>query len=74
MRSDVTGATGGCIVIEPTPEGMKVYDNKPGVMTNSPEFPWHDNINFFSTIVSIESFSFMSSRDSQFDKAQVTNS
>ncbi|POI14810.1 linear amide C-N hydrolase [Bacillus velezensis] len=33
--------TGGCIVIEPTPEGMKVYDNKPGVMTNSPEFPWH---------------------------------
>ena len=33
--------TGSCIVIEPTPEGMKVYDNKPGVMTNSPEFPWH---------------------------------
>ncbi|OQR53373.1 choloylglycine hydrolase family protein [Bacillus sp. CDB3] len=32
---------GGCIVIEPTTEGIKMYDNPLGVMTNSPEFNWH---------------------------------
>ncbi|MBM7644515.1 choloylglycine hydrolase [Scopulibacillus daqui] len=33
--------SGECIVIEPTVEGVKLYDNPVGVMTNSPEFDWH---------------------------------
>ncbi|QKH04662.1 choloylglycine hydrolase family protein (plasmid) [Bacillus cereus] len=32
---------GECIVLEPTIEGLKMYDNPLGVMTNSPEFNWH---------------------------------
>ena len=32
---------GDCIVLEPTNEGLKMYDNPLGVMTNSPEFSWH---------------------------------
>ncbi|OTY68018.1 choloylglycine hydrolase [Bacillus thuringiensis serovar vazensis] len=32
---------GDCIVLEPTSEGLKLYDNPLGVMTNSPEFNWH---------------------------------
>ncbi|MGG0290264.1 choloylglycine hydrolase family protein [Bacillus pacificus] len=32
---------GDCIVLEPTNEGLKMYDNPIGVMTNSPEFNWH---------------------------------
>ncbi|HDR6217922.1 MULTISPECIES: choloylglycine hydrolase [Bacillus] len=32
---------GECIVLEPTIEGLKIYDNPLGVMTNSPEFNWH---------------------------------
>ncbi|WOA55928.1 choloylglycine hydrolase family protein [Bacillus mycoides] len=32
---------GECIVLEPTNEGLKMYDNPLGVMTNSPEFNWH---------------------------------
>lgn len=33
--------SGACIVLEPTADGIKVYDNPIGVMTNSPEFNWH---------------------------------
>ncbi|HHL0970766.1 TPA: choloylglycine hydrolase family protein [Bacillus cereus] len=33
--------SGECIVLEPTADGIKVYDNPIGVMTNSPEFCWH---------------------------------
>ncbi|MGN5650234.1 choloylglycine hydrolase family protein [Bacillus sp. Brlt_9] len=32
---------GDCIVLEPISEGLKMYDNPLGVMTNSPEFNWH---------------------------------
>ncbi|MCD4646410.1 choloylglycine hydrolase [Bacillus mycoides] len=32
---------GDCIVLEPTTEGLKIYDSPLGVMTNSPEFNWH---------------------------------
>jgi choloylglycine hydrolase len=32
---------GDCIVLEPTTEGLKIYDNPLGVITNSPEFNWH---------------------------------
>ncbi|MEF7609026.1 choloylglycine hydrolase family protein, partial [Bacillus anthracis] len=32
---------GDCIVLDPTSEGLKLYDNPLGVMTNSPEFNWH---------------------------------
>lgn len=34
-------ATGASIVIEPVDGKLKVYDNKIGVMTNSPSFDWH---------------------------------
>lgn len=30
----------GCIVIEPTKEGIKLYDNPFGVLTNAPDFPF----------------------------------
>ncbi|MCY8496815.1 choloylglycine hydrolase family protein [Bacillus atrophaeus] len=33
--------TGRSLTIEPTADGIQVHDNKPGVMTNSPDFPWH---------------------------------
>lgn len=36
----VTDVNGECIVIEKTIEGMKVYDNKIGVLTNSPTFDY----------------------------------
>lgn len=32
---------GDCIVIENTIEGLKVFDNKVGVLTNAPTFDWH---------------------------------
>ncbi|TLG74309.1 choloylglycine hydrolase family protein [Culicoidibacter larvae] len=37
----VTDESGASIVIEPLAEGIKVYDNPIGVMTNSPDFNWH---------------------------------
>ena len=37
----VTDQTGKTIVIEYTDEKMHIYDNPVGVLTNSPEFPWH---------------------------------
>ncbi len=29
------------ITVEPTAEGLKIYDNPVGVLTNNPEFPYH---------------------------------
>lgn len=37
----VSDSNGDCIVIENTIEGLKVFDNKVGVLTNSPTFDWH---------------------------------
>ena len=37
----VTDTTGASVVIEPVKEGLKIYDNPLGVMTNSPTFEWH---------------------------------
>ena len=37
----ITDQTGKTIVIEYTDEKMHIYDNPVGVLTNSPEFPWH---------------------------------
>lgn len=34
-------ASGASIVVEPIDGKLKVYDNKIGVMTNSPSFDWH---------------------------------
>lgn len=43
-----TDRSGKSIVIEQTVQGMHVYDNPIGVMTNSPDFPWHlTNLNTF---------------------------
>lgn len=37
----VADKTGDTAVIEMGASGLKCYDNPVGVMTNSPEFPWH---------------------------------
>lgn len=37
----VTDETGASIVIEPTVDGIKIYDNNVNVMTNAPSFDWH---------------------------------
>ena len=37
----VTDQSGNTIVIEPMDDGIKIYDNPIGVMTNSPDFNWH---------------------------------
>ncbi len=36
-----TDATGASIVIEYTAAGLTIFDNKVGVMTNSPAYDWH---------------------------------
>lgn len=36
-----TDRSGACVVIEPTKEGLTLIPNPIGVMTNSPDFPWH---------------------------------
>lgn len=41
LHFSVQDAAGNSIVIEHTKEGLKVHDNPLGVLTNSPEFPWH---------------------------------
>ncbi|MCS5711918.1 linear amide C-N hydrolase [Candidatus Berkiella aquae] len=37
----ITDASGDQIVVEYVQNGMKIYDNPLGVITNSPEFDWH---------------------------------
>jgi len=37
----VTDRSGKSIVIEPTKDGVKLYENPLGVLTNSPGFEWH---------------------------------
>jgi len=39
------------LVIEATKAGLQVYDNPTGVLTNAPEFPWHQrNLTRFSPL------------------------
>jgi choloylglycine hydrolase len=50
----VTDAQGGSIVIEIVDEGkVCVYDNKVGVITNSPDFPWH--LVHLNTMINVQS-------------------
>lgn len=37
----VADATGDCAVLEQTGDGLQMFDNPVGVMTNSPDFEWH---------------------------------
>ncbi len=37
----VADASGDCAVLEQTGEGLQIFDNPAGVMTNSPDFTWH---------------------------------
>ena len=37
----VTDKTGKSLVIEQTKEGLRIFDNPVGVMTNAPSFDWH---------------------------------
>lgn len=37
----ISDTTGKCLVIENTIDGLKIFDNPVGVMTNSPSFDWH---------------------------------
>lgn len=36
-----TDRSGACVIIEPTSSGLKLSDNPIGVMSNSPDFHWH---------------------------------
>lgn len=48
LVSDKTGAAG---VLEITQDGAKFYRNQVGVMTNSPQFPWHmDNLSHYANL------------------------
>ncbi|RDY26840.1 linear amide C-N hydrolase [Romboutsia weinsteinii] len=47
----VTDKKGDCIVIEKTKDKLTVFDNKVGVLTNSPTFDWHiTNLNNYMGI------------------------
>ncbi|WFA05168.1 MULTISPECIES: choloylglycine hydrolase family protein [Bacillus] len=37
----LSDGSGHSIVVEPTAAGIQIHDNPVGVLTNSPEFPWH---------------------------------
>lgn len=37
----ITDKTGASIVVEPLKDGLKLYENPLGVLTNSPTFDWH---------------------------------
>lgn len=37
----ITDKDGGCLVIEKTSDGLHLWNNPIGVLTNSPDFPWH---------------------------------
>jgi len=37
----ITDSTGVSVVVEPLKDGLKIYDNPLGVLTNSPTFDWH---------------------------------
>ncbi|RKI48015.1 linear amide C-N hydrolase [Clostridium paraputrificum] len=51
----VADKNGKSIVIEKTKEGLKVYDNPIGVMTNSPTFDWHlTNLNEYMKTTPIQ--------------------
>lgn len=40
-----------CITAEPTADGLKVYENKIGALTNSPPFPYHKlNLSNYATV------------------------
>ena len=41
LHFNVTDATGKSIIIEYTAEGLQIYDNVAGVLTNSPPYDWH---------------------------------
>jgi len=41
VHFNVTDATGKSIIIEYTADGLKVYDNTVGILTNSPPYDWH---------------------------------
>ena len=42
LHASVHDASGRSIVIEFTREGPRVFENKPGVLTNAPTFDWHE--------------------------------
>lgn len=39
LHFQISDSKGGCIVLEPSREGIKIYDNKVGILTNEPPFP-----------------------------------
>lgn len=40
-----------CLTLEPTPEGLMLYDNPVGVLTNNPPFPYHlQNLSNYMTL------------------------
>lgn len=53
LHFQISDRRGDCIVLEPSREGIKIYDNKTGVVTNEPPFP--------SQIAHLENFRGLSS-------------
>lgn len=44
-----------CIVIEQTKDGLKVFDNPLGILTNNPSFDWHiTNLSFYQNLANIQ--------------------
>lgn len=39
LHWEITDATGACIVVESVKDGLKIYDNPFGILTNNPPFP-----------------------------------
>lgn len=47
----IADKTGDTAVLEITKNGVKLYHNRVGVMTNSPSFPWHmENLNHYTNL------------------------
>ncbi|MGX7024276.1 choloylglycine hydrolase family protein [Vagococcus hydrophili] len=52
----VADASGYSLVIEPTKDGLMIYDNPVNVMTNSPSFTWHlTNLNQYANFSNMTS-------------------
>lgn len=41
LHAAITDASGNSIIIEFVGGKMNIYDNKVGILTNSPQYPWH---------------------------------
>lgn len=53
----------GAITVEPDPDGIKIYENHLGVLSNTPSFPFHsENLNLFLNLTPTEAENRFSNR------------